>query len=967
MTAVETEGTTTLQKGFVGQSVPRREDRRLTQGQGLFFDDVKRHGMGYLHFVRSPYAHARIGSVDVSAALALRGVFGTLTGDEVAIITDPFFQIAADPGGQVKDFALAVGKVRYLGEAVAAVVAETRELARDAAELVVVEYEPLDVVVDARRALEDGAPVLHEECGGNLSYTGVWEWGDVDAAFAEADHVVTISELHFDRFNSTPLELDGGLVEYNRGTGQWTITTNNQFPGFAVIMMAPAMRVGTDKLRIVTQDIGGGFGNKITSHPQLVACCLLARKLNRPIQWTEWRTDFHQSMSHGNERWFLDTEVAVKADGTMTAFRTKAIDDAGAYLRYEPLGGVIWSQVAAGMYSWRNLRVEFTQAMTNKAPVSPNRGYSRMQHLWLTERIADIVAQELGFDRIELRKKNYVQPEDMPYETPNGCVYDSGDYPRALDTVLELIGYDTIEARREEAATRGKLLGFGIGSTLDSGTNNFGQSQLLNPDLQFSGNNEVATVKLDIFGEIVVTLGTTPQGQGHETTAAQVVADILGCDVDLVHVRVGHDSYWNSHAGFSGTYASQFAVTGLGAVKGATEDLANQMKTLASMVFQCPIEAIELADGFARIAENPEAALPVHGARGDSEREQRRLPGRPAADERALRLPAGVPGAGQGEEIREPDTDLRDADPRVRRRGRSRDRRLRARRLRGRRRLRRAGQPEDRRGAGDGRNRARDRRRDVRELPVRRGRQPPDAQLLRLPRPPHARHAAAQDRSDRVAVAVHASRHERDGRGRRRRNPLHLRCAAGRASRRRRGARHGQPQPVPPRLGAAAQPGALARQGGGDVEVKLEGTKEFDAPREVVWSVINDPSKMAKTMPGVESFEIADDRHWSAKMKVPLGLGGLKMSIAFTKLEERPLEFASLNAKGQGVGALMNMTTSFTLSGEGEKTSMKWEADVKIAGPVGSMGQRVLQPIINQQVGNVLTALEAEVQAAKEG
>jgi 2-furoyl-CoA dehydrogenase large subunit len=175
---------------------------------------------------------------------------------------------------------------------------------------------------------------------------------------------------------------------------------------------------------------------------------------------------------------------------------------------------------------------------------------------------------------------------------------------------LELIGYDTIEARRAEAASRGKLLGLGIGSTLDSGTNNFGQSQLVNPDLQFSGNNEVATVKLDIFGEIVVTIGTTPQGQGHETTAAQVVADILNCDVDMVTVRAGHDSYWNSHAGFSGTYASQFAVTGLGAVKGAAEMLAGQMKKLASMVFQCPEDMIELAEGFARIKGNPEAALP---------------------------------------------------------------------------------------------------------------------------------------------------------------------------------------------------------------------------------------------------------------------------------------------------------------------------------------------------------------------
>ena len=173
----------------------------------------------------------------------------------------------------------------------------------------------LDPVVDARTALDPRSPVIHEEIGSNESWQGVYDWGDVDGAFAEADHIVRIGELHFDRFNSTPLELDAALVEYNRGTGQWTIYCNNQFPGFAVIMMGPAIGVGLDKLRMVTQDIGGGFGNKITSHPQLVACCLLARKLNRPVQWTETRTDFHQSMSHGNERWFQDVEVAVKADG----------------------------------------------------------------------------------------------------------------------------------------------------------------------------------------------------------------------------------------------------------------------------------------------------------------------------------------------------------------------------------------------------------------------------------------------------------------------------------------------------------------------------------------------------------------------------------------------------------------------------------------------------------------------------
>jgi len=608
-TTVTPEKTAEEQATWSGQSVPRKEDRRLLQGQGVFVDDVKRHGMGFVHFVRSPYAHAHIAAIDVSKAEAHPAVYGTLTGEEVAALTDPFFQIASVPGANVKDYALAVGKVRYVGEPIVAVVAETREAARDASELVEVEYEPLDAVTDARHAQDDGVPTIHEDAGGNLMWHGVYEWGDLDAAFNEADRVLTIDELHFHRFNSTPLECDGALVEYNRGTGQWTLYTNNQFPGFAAIMMGPAMRCGLDKLRFVTQDIGGGFGNKITSHPQLVVCCLLARKLNRPIQWTEWRTDFHLSMSHGNERWFQETEVAVKNDGTLLGFRTKALDDAGAYLRYEPLGGVIWAQVTPGMYRWQNIRVDFTQVATNKAPVSPNRGYSRMQHLWFTERVIDIVAHELDLDPVEVRKRNYIKAEEMPYTTPNGCVYDSGDYAQMLDIALALIG--DVGPRRADAEARGKLIGVGIGSTLDSGTNNFGQSRLINPELQFSGNNEVATVKLDIFGEIVVTLGTTPQGQGHETTAAQVVADILKCSVDDVHVRAGHDSYWNSHAGFSGTYASQFAVTGLSAVKGATEMLRDEIFKLAGAVFGgVPPEALELADGGIRIKDNPEAFLP---------------------------------------------------------------------------------------------------------------------------------------------------------------------------------------------------------------------------------------------------------------------------------------------------------------------------------------------------------------------
>jgi len=597
--------------GFIGQNVPRKEDRRLVEGAGVFVDDVKRHGMAYVHFVRSPYAHAAISRIDVSKATELEGVYGTLIGEEVAAETDAFFQIAPPPGGDLKDYALAVGRVRHVGEPVVAVAAASRELARDAAELVEVDYEPLEPVLDPERAAEAGTTQLHEEVPNNTIWQGNFDYGDYDAALAEADKVVRIKRLHFHRFSSTPLETSGAVVEYNRGTGQWTIHSNNQFPGFAIIMMAPALKVGMDKLRFVSQDIGGGFGNKICTHVQLVAMCLLARKLNRAVNWTEWRTDQHTANSHGNERVFLDVEVPVKADGTLLGFKARMIDDCGAYTRYEPLGCIIWAQVTPGCYRWRHVRVDFSQVCTNKSPCGPNRGYSRMQHLWFTERIIDIVAKELGADPVEIRKRNYIRADEMPYETPNGCIYDSGDYARCLDEALKLVDYDAIEEKRRDAESRGKLLGFGIGSTLDSGTNNFGQSTILNPELQFSGNNEVATVKLDIFGEIVVTLGTTPQGQSHETTAAQVVSDILKVSPDDVNVRAGHDSYWNSHAGFSGTYASQFAVTGLGAVKGATEMLAGQIKQIGAAILGADsIDDVELDGGFVKRKDNPEAALP---------------------------------------------------------------------------------------------------------------------------------------------------------------------------------------------------------------------------------------------------------------------------------------------------------------------------------------------------------------------
>jgi 2-furoyl-CoA dehydrogenase large subunit len=607
-TAVETRST-------IGQNVPRVEDRRLLQGQGQFVDDVWMRRTGHAHFVRSPHGHARIVSIDPAPALALEGVYAVLTGDEAKEMCQaPFFQIAPEPAGKLEEWPLAVDKVRYHGDAVAVVLAETRELARDAAGLVEVEYEPLPAIVDTVEAADSDAPILHDVIGTNVAWHGVYDWGDIDWALENADHVVEIDRLHFHRFSSTPLECNGAVVHWDPGTDTVTVSSNNQMPMFASMVIGPTIGVASNRLLFSSQDIGGAFGIKIGSYPQIAALALLSKKAGRPAKWTEYRTDHMLSAGHGNERTFLDTKVAVQKDGTILGFKTRAFDDAGAYLHYEPLGAVIWSQVCCGCYRLKHLHVDYTETLTNKCPTIPNRGYSRLQHLWMIERIIDIVAHELGFDPVELRKKNYVQPDEYPYETPNGCVYDSGDLPRSLDMALELIDVEKWrDNQRELGRGSGKRIGIGIGSTLDSGTNNFGQARIVNPELPFSGNGEAAYVKLDLYGEVNVNLGTTPQGQSHETTAAQVVGDILNMPPGQVHVTAGFNQQQNTYVAFSGTYASQFAVTGLAAAKGAAEKLRREIVEVAAFALQADADEIELTDGMCSVRGDSERAIPFIG------------------------------------------------------------------------------------------------------------------------------------------------------------------------------------------------------------------------------------------------------------------------------------------------------------------------------------------------------------------
>jgi CO/xanthine dehydrogenase Mo-binding subunit len=596
-------------KSWVGQSVPRKEENRLLRGRGKFTDDIKRREMLYLCFVRSPYAHAKIISIDVSAAQTLSGVVCTLTGSEIAPQTQPFIEIGPDPFARIKDYPMGVTKVRYQGEPVAAVVAESAALAEDAAELVQVEYDALDPVVDAEEALKDKS-ILHEEAGTNRVWNGVFEYGDVGRAFKEAAHIVSIDRLHFHRFSSTPLENNVIIAEWNPKDERIYYSCNNSFPSFAIQFLAAHLNIHIDRIRVETFDIGGSFGIKITSYPQMAVCALASKKAGgRPVKWVETRSEHITSSAHGNERTFRDTRVALDKNGVITAVVSRHIDDCGAYPRYEPLGCVIWSQVFPGVYRFKDARIDFSQAVTNKCPVGPNRGYSRMQHLWFLERVVDICAHELGIPPDEMRLRNYIRPEEFPYTTPNGCVYDSGNYPKMLDVAKQRIGWDDWKKKQAVARKEGRLIGIGIGTTLDSGTNNFGQSQIVNPGLPYSGNSQGANCKLDIYGEVVVAVGSCPQGQGHETTAAQVVADVLGIHPDMVTVRTGFDTERNVHTGFSGTYASQFAVSGLSAVHGAAQKLKAEMKRLGAFALQTKEDDLDFGTG----AQGPELRAKTTG------------------------------------------------------------------------------------------------------------------------------------------------------------------------------------------------------------------------------------------------------------------------------------------------------------------------------------------------------------------
>ena len=592
----------TAARTWIGQSIPRHEDARLLTGRGTFVDDLQIPNVHHAAILRSPHAHARIARVDLREALALAGVVGGLTGRDVAERTKPFSVVATSP---MRYYCMATDKARYVGEPVAAIVARDRYIAEDALDLIEVDYEPLQAVVDPERALEPDAPRLHDEVPGNLACHRLLSYGDVDAAFAEADQVIR-ERLSFPRYTSMPLETFAVVGRYDPFGKALTIWSNFMGPFIMHPITARALGVPENKLRfIVPPDIGGSFGIKTSIYPYLTLIGLLSMRVDVPVKWIEDRREHLLASSCQTDR-VSYREVAVKQDGTILGVRTKVVDNVGAYLRtpepattFRSIGNIV------GPYRVKNFQLDAHVVVTNKCPTGPNRGYGCQHYYFEQERLMDKVAATLDLDPAEVRRRNFIQADEFPYTTPSGGIYDSGDYPKAFEMALEIFGYEALRVRQAEARGAGRLFGIGMATGVDPSVSNMGYLTVaLDPEvrrhpdyLPKSGAAETATVKIDPLGQVTVFLTTTPQGQGHETTLAQVAAEELGLSPEQIAVIDECDTAKNIWSISSGTYSSRFASVGTSAVALAARGMREKIRRIAAHLLVVPMDEVRFDDG----------------------------------------------------------------------------------------------------------------------------------------------------------------------------------------------------------------------------------------------------------------------------------------------------------------------------------------------------------------------------------
>jgi carbon-monoxide dehydrogenase large subunit len=599
---------------LVGAPIKRVEDPSLIRGAAKYVDDLKLHGVAHVAILRSPYAHARIRGIDASRAETSPGVVAVFTGKDFEHL-NPLpcaWQATGAENFVVTPRALEIDKVTFTGAGVAAVVAETREAAEDALELIDVDWEPLDAVTDAERAVEDGAPQIHESAAGNV----VMDWScgdaaDADRALAEAD-VVVRQRLVNQRLIPTPMEPRGAAGDYDPATGSYTVWMSSQAPHvMRLLMTAFVFGIPETKMRCISPTVGGAFGTKIFLYPEYVLMAALAEKLGRPVKWIESRRENYTATTHGRDH-VTYLEVGAKRDGTITALKAKTYANLGGVLSTIAPGipTTLYARMLSGAYRIPAIHCQVLGVYTNTGMVDAYRGAGRPEATYAVERAVDLVAHELGLDPVDVRRKNFIQPDAFPYDPGilAGLSYDSGEYERALDRALELVDYDGFRREQTKAREQGRYLGIGFSSYVEIcgvapsawiGTTGQGWG---------AGLWESANVRVHLTGKVVVTTGCKPFGQGHETTMSQIVADELGVALD--DVTVEHGDTLGTPFGY-GTYGSRSAAVGAVAVYNALQRIKAKARRIAAHMLEADAEDVVYEHGRAFVAGSPDSAKTI--------------------------------------------------------------------------------------------------------------------------------------------------------------------------------------------------------------------------------------------------------------------------------------------------------------------------------------------------------------------
>ena len=576
-----------------GSALKRKEDPRLITGQGTYVEDVSLTGMLHIVLVRSPLAHASIKSIDSSEASKSPGVVAIFTGEDLKeeLGSLPCGWVVPDTK-EVPHPPLAVDRVRYVGDAVVAVVAESTAHASDAASLVDVENEELDTVIEMDDALADGAVQLHEDAPNNTAFEWEVDAGSISDARSSSDVAVTQRFVN-QRLIPTAMENRGVVVDYNSGTDQITMWTSTQIPHLIRVLLALVTGHPEHLIRVIAPDVGGAFGSKLYLYAEEVIAPIIAKNLKRPVKWVESRSEGYLATTHGRDH-ITDIEIIGNRDGTITGLDVRTLANMGAYLStFAPLIPTwLYGLMLSGPYKIPNIYCKVIAPFTNTTPVDAYRGAGRPEATYAVERAVDLFAQEIGMDPAEVRKINFIPPFEDGYEVATTVSYDSGNYIASFERALEMVGYTDFRKEQQEARDKGKLLGIGLSAYVE--ICGAAPSAVAGTLGARAGLWESANVRIHMTGKVSVFTGASSHGQGHETAFAQLVSSELGIPVEDIDVIHGDTSQIQMG---TGSFGSRSAAVGGGAIHMSTQKIKEKAKKLAAHILEASEEDIEFEDG----------------------------------------------------------------------------------------------------------------------------------------------------------------------------------------------------------------------------------------------------------------------------------------------------------------------------------------------------------------------------------